>query len=99
MTENNWTVLQNPGSLRRVMLQAGFSEVDIHTVVRHWQVESAAWFAGHADLSPAAEGLYRVLGPDARGAVRHALERQLRAQHGDGAFALAAEAHIAVGIR
>ena len=95
----NWTILQNPDSLRRVMLEAGCSEVDVHTVVRHWQVESAAWFAGHADLSPAAEGLYRVLGPDARGAVQRALERQLRAQHGDGAFALAAEAHIAVGIR
>jgi hypothetical protein len=99
MTENNWTVLHNPGPLRRIMLQAGFSEVDIHTVVRHWQVESAAWCAGHADLSPAAESRYRVLGPDARGAVRRAVARQLRAQHGDAAFGLAAEAHIAVGIR
>ncbi len=98
-TPENWAVLQRPDALQRVIRQAGFSAVEIRTIARHWQVESPAWFAAHADLSPAAEGLYRMLGPDARGATRRELERQLAARHGDGAFALAAEAHIAVGIR
>lgn len=98
-TPENWAFLQKPESLQRVIGQAGFAEVEIRIAVRHWRLESAAWFAAHADLSPVAEGLYRTLGPDVCGAVRGVLERRLRAGHGNGAITLAAEAHIAVGVR
>jgi ubiquinone/menaquinone biosynthesis C-methylase UbiE len=95
----SWTVLQNAESLRRALQAAGYAEVAVHTETRWWDVISAAWFARHADLSPAAESLYRSLGSDARSAVRRELEGQLRARHGDGPFRLAAQAHIAVGRR
>lgn len=95
----SWTVLQNGASLRRLIEEAGYAAVDIHTERRWWDVPSPAWFAGHADLSPAAESLYRALGSNARTAVRRELEHQLRRRYGDGPFRLAAEAHIAVGLR
>jgi len=95
----NWSVLQQAASLRRAIEAVGFSTATIHTETRWWEVASPAWFAAHADLSPAADMLYRGLGPEARGQVRRELERQLRVRHGDGPFRLAAEAHIAVGIR
>ncbi len=95
----SWTVLQDGPSLRRIMESAGFAATTVETETRWWEIASPAWFAAHADLSPAAEMLYRGLGPDARGQVRRELERQLRERHGDGPFRLAAEAHIAVGRR
>ena len=67
--------------------------------MRRWDIASPARFANHADLSPPAEILYRSLGSDVRPAVRRELERQLRERYGDGCFQLAAEAHIAVGLR
>ena len=95
----SWTVLQDAASLRRAMETAGFATTVVDTETRWWEVTSPAWFAAHADLSPAAEILYRSLGPDARGQVRRELERQLRERHGEAPFRLAAEAHIAVGRR
>jgi SAM-dependent methyltransferase len=94
-----WTVLQNEASLGRVMGEAGFADVTVHTETCRWEVASPAWFARHGDLSPAAEAVYRSLGPDARPAVRSRLERQLRDRYGNGRFELAAEAHIAIGRR
>jgi ubiquinone/menaquinone biosynthesis C-methylase UbiE len=98
-TPEGWAMLQNAGSLRDVMQAAGCPEVTVHTETRQWDVMSPAWFARRADLSPTAESLYRILGPDARSAVRRELERQLLVRYGDGPFFLAAEAHIAVGRR
>lgn len=95
----SWAVLQHAASLRRVIEEAGYVGVEIHTERRWWNVASPAWFASHADLSPAAESLYRTLGPGARSVVRRKLEAQLRASHGDRPFRLAAEAHVAVGLR
>jgi ubiquinone/menaquinone biosynthesis C-methylase UbiE len=95
----SWLVLQEAASLARLIADAGFAEVEVRTETRWWDVASPAWFARHADLSPAAESLYRTLGPDARSAVRRCLEAELRRRHGDGSFRLAAAAHIAVGLR
>jgi ubiquinone/menaquinone biosynthesis C-methylase UbiE len=95
----SWTVLQDAQSLCRTVASAGFATTTVETETFWWEVPSAAWFAAHADLSPAADTLYRSLGPDARGQVRRELERQLRERHGDAPFRLAAEAHIAVGRR
>jgi ubiquinone/menaquinone biosynthesis C-methylase UbiE len=95
----SWTVLQDALSLRRIMESAGFATTTVETETCWWEVPSPAWFAAHADLSPAADILYRSLGPDARGRVRWELERQLRERHGEAPFRLAAEAHIAVGRR
>jgi ubiquinone/menaquinone biosynthesis C-methylase UbiE len=95
----NWAILQEPASLARILVEAGFAEVDIRTARREWRVLSPAWFAARADLSPAAESLYRSLGPGARERVRRVLEEQLRARFGDRPFALAAEAHIARGTK
>jgi ubiquinone/menaquinone biosynthesis C-methylase UbiE len=95
----SWAVLQEAQSLRRIMESAGFATIAVETETRWWKVASPGWFAAHADLSPAADMLYRGLGPDARGRVRHELERQLRERHGDAPFRLAAEAHIAVATR
>jgi ubiquinone/menaquinone biosynthesis C-methylase UbiE len=95
----SWTILQDAEALGRTIETAGFASATIRTETRWWEVASPAWFAAHADLSPAADMLYRGLGPEARGRVRRELERQLRERHGDGRFRLAAEAHIAVGMR
>ena len=95
----SWAVLQNAETLRHAVREAGYARVVVHTERRWWDAASSAWFASHADLSPAAESLYRALGPEARSVVRRELERQLRQRHGAGAFRLAAEAHIAVGSR
>jgi ubiquinone/menaquinone biosynthesis C-methylase UbiE len=95
----NWLVLQDARSLSRVMRDAGFAEVDVRAETRWWDVASPAWFARHADLSPAADSLYRALGPDAGPAVRRILEEQLRRRYGDGGFRLAATAHIAAAMR
>ena len=95
----SWTMLQNAHSLRGVIEAEGYAEVSVETETRWWNVPSPAWFARHADLSPAAESLYRSLGGDARSAVRRELERQLHARFGDGPFRLAAEAHVVVGRR
>jgi ubiquinone/menaquinone biosynthesis C-methylase UbiE len=95
----SWLVLQDAVSLARVMRDAGYAKVDVHTEKRWWEVASPAWLAQHADLSPAAESLYRTLGADAKPAVRRALAEQLRRHGGDGPLRLAAEAHIGVGLR
>lgn len=95
----SWAVLQDATSLRRAIQAAGFADVTVHTETCQWDVVSPAWFARHGDLSPAADALYRSLGPEARPVVRRELERQLRERHGDGRFQLAAEAHIAIGLR
>jgi ubiquinone/menaquinone biosynthesis C-methylase UbiE len=95
----SWTILQNAQSLGRTIETAGFASATIRTETRWWEVASSAWFAAHADLSPAADMLYRGLGPEARAQVRRELERQLRERHGGGPFRLAAEAHIAVAVR
>ena len=95
----SWTVLGDASSLRRTIESAGLTTTTVDTETRWWEVASPAWFAAHADLSPAAEMLYRGLGPDARNRVRRELERQLRQRHGDAPFRLAAEAHVAVGRR
>lgn len=95
----SWTVLQDAQSLRRAVESASFATTTVETETCWWEVRSPAWFAAHADLSPAADLLYRGLGPDARGQVRRELERQLREHHAEAPFRLAAEAHIAKGRR
>lgn len=95
----SWSVLQDAQSLRLIMEGAGFATITVETKTCWWEVASPTWFAAHADLSPAADMLYRGLGPDARGRVRSELEQQLRARHGDAPLRLAAEAHIVVGRR
>jgi SAM-dependent methyltransferase len=94
-----WAILQEPASLARILGEAGFAAVDIRTARREWRVPSPAWFAAHADLSPAAESLYRSLGPGARERVRRILEEQLQARFGDRPISLAAEANIACGTK
>ncbi len=95
----NWRVLQDPNSLAALMREAGFARVESHLETCWWEVASPAWFARHADLSPAAAMLYRTLGHEACATVRRVLEVRLRDRHGDGPFRLAAQAHIVVGRR
>lgn len=91
-----WWRFGDEAHLRATLREAGLVPVSVTQVAHAWQVPSAAWLVTHGFASPMTRQLGERLGQEGIDAVRRAMLSQLRAEHGDGPFALSAEALIAV---
>lgn len=91
-----WLRMDTPDGLRREVEEAGFRDVTVTPVAHPWDVPSAQWFVDNFDTSRA---FCDRLGPGSRDRLREAVLAELRAEYGDGPFALTAHAHIATATK
>ncbi|MEO2091919.1 MAG: hypothetical protein ABGY75_20900, partial [Gemmataceae bacterium] len=91
-----WLQMYSSDGLRGELEGAGFQNVSVIPVAHQWNVSSAQWFIENFDASQA---FCARLGPGSRDRLREAVLAELRAEHGDGPFALAAHAHIATATK
>ncbi len=91
-----WVQMDSPEGLQREMEGAGFRGVVVAPVAHQWEVPSARWFIENADAS---QTFSDPLDPGSRDRIRAAVLAQLRAEYGDGPFALTAHAHIATATK
>ena len=92
-----WWRFGDEAYLRSILRETDLSPVSVTRVTHAWQVASAEWLVTHGFASPVAAQMRDRLGSQGAEAVRQTMIAQLRAEHGDGPFALSAEALIAVG--
>ncbi len=97
---SGWRAMMTPEGLTDELREVGFVGVEVQPLRHEWSVPSTDWLlAQETDSNPFSERLYERLGPGSRERVRHRLRERLKAEHGDGPFALPAEAWLAVGTR
>jgi hypothetical protein len=97
---SGWRAMMTPEGLAGELERSGFVGVETRPLRHEWSVPSAdLLLAQETDSNPLFERLYERLGPGSRERVRCRLLEKLKGEHGDGPFALPAEAWLAVARR
>lgn len=92
--------LGTPAALRGALTEAGFADVEVHTVAHPTEATSAASFWSVNERSSAPLALLRQrLGADAWAALRTDVIDRIERDLGPGPYPMAWPAHIAVGTR
>ncbi len=88
--------LQDPDVFVREMRRAGFTQVEVQSVTHHWEVPTpeAAWEA-IKDSSP----VFAAYAGEQMAAIRPLFLEEQRAEFGEGAVRLEAEAHLGLGTK
>lgn len=94
----SWLALTDPAVLTSEMKAGGFDEVEVHTVQHKWVVESPEWVWDRLEgIAPSVHFIFRKLNEEQKAAFGEAFKEAVRARPHEGAYALNAEAHLALG--
>lgn len=95
-----WLSIATADGLREEMRAGGFARVNVFSVRHLWTFESPEWLWDRLEgLAPGLDFVFEALDDAQRDAYRRAFVGTLRERMGEGPYALAGDANIAVGVK